>query len=56
MKTARCLCCGEILKEEENLYHANFLFFMRKQFSVKPPRSPFIADLQCGLASFFSKP
>ena len=22
MKTARCLCCGEILKEEENLYHA----------------------------------
>ena len=26
---------------------------MRKQFSVKPPRSPFIADLQCGLASFF---
>ena len=32
---------------------ANFPFFMRKQFSVKPPRSPFIADLQCGLASFF---
>ena len=31
----------------------NFLFFMRKQFSVKSPRSPFIADLQCGLASFF---
>ena len=30
-----------------------FPFFMRKQFSVKPPRSLGVADHQDGLASFF---
>ena len=35
MKTARCLCCGEILKEEENLYHARC---MKKLFRSMQPK------------------